>query len=69
MSAIPFNQTLFDEYALDVGISTAVDVARASGVPADRINRWMDDLTRAMMEDVAADIEASNRIAAARMTH
>ena len=62
---ITFNQAQFDSFANEVSIDAAVDVARASGVPAYRINNWLDDLTHAMMEDVSVIIEEGNRARAA----
>lgn len=66
---IKMNEKLFRDYAEEVGLNTAVDVARAMGVEAETINHWCNDIMAAHMRDIAAIIEEGNRIRAAGMVH
>jgi hypothetical protein len=38
------NRGYFEELATEVSVGCAVDIARANGIPADRINRWLDEM-------------------------
>ena len=62
-------EKLFHEFAEDVGLNTAVDVARAMRVDAVTINHWCNERMAGEMRDIAAIIEEGNRIRAAGMVH
>lgn len=63
------SERVFREYAEEVGLNTAVDVARAMAVDAATINHWCNELTGARMREAALVIEAGNRVRAAGMLH
>lgn len=69
LKMIRMTERLFREYGEEVGLNTAVDVARAMGVDAATINHWCNEITAAHMRDIAAIIEEGNRVRAAGMVH
>ena len=59
----------FNEYAAEVGLNSAVDIARAMNTEAEVINHWCNELTGERMREMAVIIEYGNRARAAGLVH
>ena len=62
-------QRKFNEFADDVGLSTACDIARAMGVEPRTLAYWVDDVIARNMGELRPARVTDCRVSAAGMVH